>query len=159
MVLMARKGKVSKATPWGYYFESLVSSRHYDNLTQFSDDLRENGRGVTPQMMSKYKSSVAPLWFIADSIDVLDLDDGETNKYVGLWLDTLPPDERAVHQRMAALLLKGGGGATMATLPEESGPDDNNEIKIGDKRSEYRHRSEEKRRSREKDSHGLGDTD
>jgi hypothetical protein len=119
MVLMARKrktSKVSKATPWGYYLESLVSSRHYDNLTQLSDDLRTVGRGCTPQMISKYKSGIAPLWFIADSIEVLDLNEAETNKYVGLWLDTLPPNERTVHQRMAALLLKGSDNA--AITPE-----------------------------------------
>ncbi len=106
MVLMANKRKASRENPWGYYLESLVSSRHYDNLTQFSEDLHENGRGVSPQMISKYKRQTAPLWFIADSIEVLELDEEETNKYVALWLETLPPDEKAVHEKMAALLLR-----------------------------------------------------
>ena len=132
MVLMARKRKVSKATPWGYYLESLVSSRHYDNLTQFSDDLRDNGRGVTPQMISKYKSGVAPLWFIADSIEVLELDEPETTKYVRLWLDTLPPDERAVHQRMAALLLRGGGDEAVTEENRQQAQQFNSEIDSGD---------------------------
>lgn len=124
-MLMARRRKASRATPWGYYLESLVSSRHYDNLTQFSDDLRTVGRGVTPQMISKYKSNTAPLWFIADSIDVLELDDAETNKYVGLWLDTLPPDERAVHQRMAALLLRGGGAEDVQVTEDRNLTEEN----------------------------------
>lgn len=150
MVLMAGKRNISKETPWGYYLESLISSRHYDSLTQFSDDLHENGRGVTPQMISKYKRQTAPLWFVAASIDVLDLDEDETNKYVGLWLDTLPPDERAVHQRMAALLLRGGE----SVAPDEPGLTERNDIGLEAARQEKARRDEEKRKG---GTHGAGD--
>lgn len=109
MVLMARKRETSRMTEWGYYFSALLKERHFDNLTQFSEELHERGRGVTPQMISKYRRQTPPLWFVADSIEVLELSEEESNKFLRLWLETLPEDERAVHEKMAALLLRGSG--------------------------------------------------
>ena len=84
-------------TPFGYYLSSLLSDRHYDNLTQFSEALHAGGRGASPQMISRYRRGAAvPFWFVGRSIEVLELDDPETDRFVALWLDTLPRGERAV---------------------------------------------------------------
>lgn len=102
MVLMAKERTTTDMTPFGYYFSALLKDRHYDNLTQFSQSLREVGRGASPQMVSRYRRDATnvPLWFVADSIEVLKLDEQETDKFVDLWLDTLPPNQRTVMERL-----------------------------------------------------------
>ncbi len=102
MELMAKERETTEVTPFGYYLSSLIDSRHYDNLGQFSERLHEVGRGCSPQMISRYRRNKAnvPLWFIADSIEALNLDEQETDKFVSLWLDTLPPNQRQVMERL-----------------------------------------------------------
>jgi hypothetical protein len=102
MVLMAKERETTKVTPFGYYLSSLLDDRHYDNFTQYSERLHEVGRGCTPQMVSRYRRDQAnvPLWFVADSIEALELNEQETEKIVGLWLDTLPPNQRKVMERL-----------------------------------------------------------
>lgn len=102
MVLMTRKRSATSVTPFGYYFSSLLDDRHYDNFTQFSERLEEVGQGVSPQMISRYRRDRAnvPLWFVADSIVALKLDENETDKFVSLWLDTLPANQKMVMERL-----------------------------------------------------------
>ena len=98
---MAKRRETTDVTPFGYYLSSLIDARHFDNLTQFSEELKEVGRGATPQMVSRYRRrATVPLWFVADSIEVLELDEAETDKFVSLWLYTLSENERAVMSRL-----------------------------------------------------------
>lgn len=98
---MTEKRETTEMTDFGYYLSALLKDRHFDNLTQYSERLREVGRGATPQMVSRYRRDArVPLWFIADSIEALELDERETDKLVDLWLDTLSPNERAVMDRL-----------------------------------------------------------
>lgn len=114
---MTSKREKTDVTPFGYYLSSLLDARHFDNLTQFSEELKQVGRGVEPQMISRYRrKATVPLWFVADSIEVLDLSQPETDKFVGLWLDTLPENQRAVMER---LWTRGGpDGRDMEELKE-----------------------------------------
>ncbi len=102
MVLMAKEREKTNVTPFGYYFSSLLDARHYDNFTQFSKRLHEVGQGVSPQMISRYRRdrTNVPLWFVADSIEALKLDEQETDRFVDLWLDTLPDNQRKVMERL-----------------------------------------------------------
>lgn len=94
-------------TDWGYYLSALLKDRHFDNLTQFAAEIENHDRPITPQMISKYRLGRAPLWFVADCIEVLEMTNEEADKFIGLWLDTMPPGERSLQERMAALLLRG----------------------------------------------------
>lgn len=102
MSLMTKRRESSEVTSFGYYFSALLKDRHFDNLTQYSEELKGVGRGASPQMISRYRreGTNVPLWFVADSIEVLELDEAETDKFVGLWLDTLPGNQRAVMERL-----------------------------------------------------------
>ncbi len=98
MTLVTKKRETTDMTDFGYYLSALIKDRHFDNLTQYSERLHEDGRGATPQMISRYRrdKTPVPVWFVGRSIEVLDLDEAEIDKFVQLWFDTLPAGERAV---------------------------------------------------------------
>lgn len=102
MVLMAKERETTNITDFGYYLSSLLELRHFDNFTQFAKRLGEVGRGVTPQMISRYRRDKAnvPLWFVADSIEGLNLNERETDEFVRLWLATLPENQHKVMERL-----------------------------------------------------------
>lgn len=101
MVLMAKERKKTTVTAFGFYLSSLLKDRHYDSFDQYADRLGEVGRGATGQMISRYRRKApVPLWFVADSIEALDMDEMERDKFVSLWLDTLRENERAMMERL-----------------------------------------------------------
>lgn len=154
---MARKRGTSEMTDWGYYFTSLIKARRYDNLKQFTDDLESYDRGVTPQMVSKYRRGRAPLWFVADSIAVLELTEAETHEYIQKWLATWPEDERALLQRMCALMLQKSGRATDTEVLREPAQTPENERSLDAKRAEWD--ADDERRRRERGASGAGGGD